>query len=254
MKVISLNTWGGRAGKTALLDFFTAHQDVDVFCLQEIWSAPYPHLEGSPAGGSPIDHTSIMTEGLQDISSVLKNHTAYFRPHHLDNYGLLILVKKHIQVIDEGDTFVYRHRGYVPEGDVGNHARNLQYITVATELGPRTILNFHGLWNGMGKGDSADRLSQSARIITKLESLKNPYVLCGDFNLKPDTESLKILEGVGLRNLIKEFNIASTRTKLYEKPEKFADYALVSEGIEVQEFKVLDDVVSDHSPLYLEFS
>ena len=37
MKVISLNTWGGRGGLDGLLDFFTRHRDVDVFCLQEVW-------------------------------------------------------------------------------------------------------------------------------------------------------------------------------------------------------------------------
>jgi len=78
-------------------------------------------------------------------------------------------------------------------------------------------------------------------------------VLCGDFNLLPDTESLKRLEGIGLRNLIKEYGITSTRTSFYDKPAKFADYALVSEGIEVKDFKILPDEVSDHSPMYLEF-
>jgi len=70
MKLISLNTWGGRAGKEKLLAFFTAHKNTDVFCLQEIWSAPYEHLEGSSAGGLSIDHSNIMTSGLQEISTL----------------------------------------------------------------------------------------------------------------------------------------------------------------------------------------
>jgi exonuclease III len=37
MKIVFLNTWGGRVGQP-LLEFFKNHQDVDVFCLQEVWS------------------------------------------------------------------------------------------------------------------------------------------------------------------------------------------------------------------------
>lgn len=254
MKLISLNTWGGRAGKDTLLAFFAAHTDVDVFCLQEIWSAPYEHLQGKAAGGVDIDHSDIMVYGLQEISGLLDGYTPYFKPHHLDNYGLLMLVKKELDVLAEGDVFVHKERGYVPEGDVGAHARNIQFVTVATKDGNRTIVNFHGLWNGKGKGDSDDRLVQSDRIATFLGTLKDPYVLCGDFNLLPDTQSLKRLEDVGLRNLIKEYNVTSTRTKFYTKPEKFADYMLASDGISVTNFTVLPDEVSDHSPLYLTFT
>lgn len=253
MKVISLNTWGGRAGKEKLLQFFKTHEDVDVFCLQEIWSAPYEHLQGHAAGGLDINHDDIMVYGMQEISATLSGHKAYFRPHHLENYGLMMLVKKGLDIVEEGDIFVYKERGYVPEGDVGFHARNVQYVTVVTAKGNRTVMNFHGLWNGGGKGDSEDRLAQSDRIIEFMRSVKNPYILYGDFNLSPDTRSLKKLEDFGLRNLINEYGITSTRTSYYTKEYKFADYALVSKDIEIKDFKILSDEVSDHAPMYLEF-
>ena len=37
MKVISLNCWGGKGGVEKLSEFFSRHQDIDVFCLQEAW-------------------------------------------------------------------------------------------------------------------------------------------------------------------------------------------------------------------------
>ena len=151
MKLISLNTWGGRAGKDKLLAFFAAHKDVNVFCLQEIWSAPYEYLEGRSAGGLSIDHSNIMVYGMQEISTMFENHTAYFKPHHLDNYGLMMLIKKDFDVISEGDVFVHKDRGHVPEGDIGFHARNVQFATIVTKNGNRSILNFHGLWNGKSK-------------------------------------------------------------------------------------------------------
>lgn len=252
MRIVSLNTWGGRAGKEGLLNFFKAQSDVDVFCLQEVWSAPYEDLEGHVAGGKKIDHSEIMVYGFQEIAEALPDHDAFFRPHLRENYGLSMLVKKSCAVIEEGEIFVHQYKGYEPEGDVGNHARNIQHITIAGDRELVTVINFHGLWNGQGKGDSEDRFLQSANIVSFLATLKNPHLICGDYNLRIDTESLKKLEDAGLRNLIREYGITSTRTSFYTKPEKHADYALVSQGINVHDFKVLPDEVSDQAPLYLE--
>ncbi len=254
MKLISLNIWGGRAGKEKLLSFFKDHSDIDIFCLQEVWSAPYGHLEGATIGGTITFNDDVMTEGKQEIAAALPEHEVFFHPHHLENYGLMMLVKKSFSVTDSGDVFVHKHRGYIPEGDVGNHARNIQYVTVNTSAGKRTIINFHGLWtNGTWKEDTYDRLVQSENIAAFLKDVGNPFILCGDFNLLPETESLKRLEDLGLRNLIKEYGITSTRTSYYTKEGKFADYALVSNGIDVKDFKILPDEVSDHSPMHLEF-
>ena len=62
-----------------------------------------------------------------------------------------------------------------------------------------------------------------------------------------------MLESAGLRNLVAEFGVTSTRTSLYTRPEPFADYVFVSDGIHVRDFRVLTDEVSDHAPLLLEF-
>ncbi len=253
MRIISLNTWGGRAGKEKLLEFFkTQAGTTDIFCLQEIWSAAYQHLDGHNAGGVVIKHEQVLTHGLQEISAILQNHTSFFRPHFMDNYGLLMFVSKNLTIVEEGEVFVYKEKGHIPKGDVGTHARNIQYVTVETAGCPITVINFHGLWNGKGKGDSPDRLEQSDRILEFTNKLKNPFVLCGDFNLLPNTESLRKFEDAGLRNLIKEFGVTSTRTSFYIKPEKFADYVFISDGTDIKDFKVLPDEVSDHAPLLAE--
>ncbi len=254
MKIITLNTWGGLAGKEKLLAFFEQYRNtIDVFCLQEIWAAPYPDLKGQKIAQRELDQENIMTQGKQEIASVLSHHYAYFRPHYFDHYGLLVFARKDIKFFDEGEVFVYKHKGYIPTGDVGNHARNIQYLTLGIDGKKITIINFHGLWNGKGKKDCTERIEQSQKIASFLRSLKGEIVFCGDFNLLPDTLSMAILEKCGLRNLIKECAITSTRTSFYEKPDKFADYILVSKGIVVKNFKVLPEEVSDHSPLLIEF-
>lgn len=253
MRIISLNIWGGKAGRGRLLEFFREYAEAtDIFCLQEVLSAAHPHIEGHLAGGVAIRNDQLMTRGLQDISMILLDHTPFFRSQFMDNYGLLMLVRKNVRVREEGEVFVHKHKGHVPDGDAGNHARNLQYVTVETTDGPITVMNFHGLWNGQGKGDSADRLEQSEKILKFTKKIQNPFILCGDFNLLPDTESLRKLESSGLRNLVKEFGITSTRTSFYTKPEKFADYVFISRGIDLKHFEVLPHEVSDHAPLLVE--
>ena len=194
-----------------------------------------------------------MVYAKQEIGALIGGHEVFFHPNHLDDYGLMTLVSKTLEVVNLGDVFVHRERGYVPKGNLGLHARNLQFVTVEGPSGPLSVVNFHGLWNGRGKGDSDERIAQSHRILEFLECRKEPFVFCGDFNLLPKTESLRMLESAGLRNLVAEFGVTSTRTSLYTRPEPFADYVFVSDGIRVRDFRVLADEVSDHAPLLLEF-
>lgn len=251
MKVISLNTWGGRAGKSELLSFFTAHAGTtDVFCLQEVWSEPQEHLEDHifPEGSH-----SIMVYGRQEISAALPDHKAFYRPHHLDKFGLLMLVKKKHVVVDEGEVPIYkRHEGDVVDGDVGNHARNMQYAVLKTKSGRLTVFNFHGLWNGRGKEDCPERLEQSEKILNFTKKVDNPFVIVGDFSVLPDTVSIKMFEDAGLRNLVKEHKVLSTRTSLYSKPGSVSDYVFASKGVTITGFNVLPDEVSDHAPLSVE--
>lgn len=256
MKIICLNIWGGRAGREKVLEFFDTHKDIDVFCLQEVWSGEYPELKNVVVAAKSFGYDLVMTEALQDISKVLIGHTAYFRPHYGDNYGLLVFVKNTLELIEEGEIFVYKEKGYVFEGDPGNHACNLQYVKIQKGEKAYTILNFHGLWTGTGKGDSPDRIVQSEKIISFIQA-NDPtrFVLCGDFNLSPDTESIKMIaDGLGAHNLIAEHGITSTRTSLYPstRENRFADYVFTGSAILVKDFKVLPDEVSDHAPLYVE--
>ncbi len=238
MKILSLNTWGGRPHKEAQLDFFKNQSDIDIFCLQEIWGDPYESHVSKKTGGVVINRSEIWTTGLDDLSSLFSNHASLFHPHFGDKYGLLMFVNKKFEILDSGELFVYKEKGWTHEEDGGNHARNIQWAKLKTTQGTRVVINFHGLWNGQGKGDSEDRLRQSENIINFIKSQSDPVIFCGDFNLRPDTESIKKFEDFGLRNLIKEYGITSTRTSFYTKPEKFADYAISMADV-IPEFGII---------------
>jgi endonuclease/exonuclease/phosphatase family metal-dependent hydrolase len=243
MKLITLNVWGGRITEP-LYEFLRKNSgEIDIFCLQEIYNnAPDPMTDN--------ERDPILTL-FSDIQELLLGYDAYFRAVIGEVYGIGIFIKKEIEVSEEGDMLIHHNPYYTGRG--GNHSRNLQWAKFAKNTKEYAMVNIHGLWNGQGKSDSEDRLNQSKKILEFIKTLSHDFVLCGDFNLLPETESIRMIEESGLRNLIKEFNITSTRTSFYEKPLKFADYIFTSKGIKVKDFKVLQDEVSDHSPLYLEF-
>jgi len=258
MKLITLNTWGARAGHKEFLEFIENNKEIELFCFQEIWNVNNENMDDvkyllndAIVGGVVLQN--MMTNLYKTLEILMSSYKGYFRPHYGTHYGLAMFVKNNLNLKQEGDVFVYKTREFIPTGDAGNHARNIQYMSIETPNGTRTIINFHGIWNGKGKTDTEDRLLQSDNIVMFLKTLTNPFVLCGDFNLLPDTESLKKFELFGLRNLIKENSITSTRTSLYKKEHRMADYVFVSEGIKVNDFKVLPDEVSDHSPIFLDF-
>lgn len=242
MKLITLNTWGGKI-KEPFISFLKAHQDADIFCFQEIFHDAAEKTRG--------DFGDAHFDLYNEMKSLLPEMTGYFCPTVEDYYGIATFVRKGLTVQASGDITIYENPEY--EGGA-NHSRKALWVELDWGGKTLSILNVHGLWNGKGKTDTPERIEQSKRIRNFMDSVKGGQIICGDFNLLPETESLSILEE-GMQNLVKEFNVTSTRTSLYARAEtsgKFADYIFVSPDIKVVEFKVLPDEVSDHSPLHLE--
>lgn len=241
MKLMTLNIWGGHVRKP-LLEFIQSQRDVDIFCFQEVYHNA-PHKISS-------EDRQVSLNVFAELQSLLSEHVGYFRPVVENIYGLGTFIKKNIQVLREGEITIHHNPNYVGRGPT--HSRNLQWLEFESNQQRYSILNVHGLWNGMGKTDCPERIKQSERIVRFMETLKSPMILCGDLNLKPDTLSLQMLEK-NMTNLVKTYRIASTRTSFYSKPERFADYILISPEIVPAKFEVLKEEVSDHAPLLLDF-
>lgn len=254
MRLISLNAWCGRALHPLITFLKKAAPTTDIFCLQEIL-----HTEAAITEARHPDEY-VCADLFPRIVKVLPDFQGHFAAFE-DNparMSLATFVRRSVSVKSIGDFVVYRPEQPVEHGSAVISSRKLQHLTV--DLGGRdcVIANCHGIWTPDGKCDNPERLQQS-RIITEwLAKFAGPKVLCGDFNLDCDTESLAILERQ-MTNLIKSHGITSTRTPLYreyDKPDytKYADYAFVSPDVKVEKFEVLPDLASDHAALRLEFS
>lgn len=241
MKLITLNTWGGRV-RAPFINFIKNNQDVDIFCFQELYNnATHEFVR---------IYGDVVKNLFTELQTLLPHHQSFFRPVIDDAYGIGIFIKNEIKILKEGETTIHHAPNYPGHG--GAHSRNMQWAKCTHKKNNFTIFNVHGLWNGQGKTDSPERIVQSEKIRTFMDTLDGPKILCGDFNLLPVTKSLAILS-TGMTDLIKTHNITSTRTNFYTKKEKFADYVFTSSDIQVKNFQVLPDEVSDHAPLLLEF-
>jgi exonuclease III len=259
MKLICLNTWGGKL-YNPLINFIKKHsKDTDFFCFQEVFKT-----------SSNVKLREERRINLYyELSKVLINHKGHFVPV-LYNYilfssykvihtsfnlshGLSIFVKKDLIIDSAGDFFVYGDGNSFNPKNLNTIPRKLQYITFTNGVKKFTICNLHGIWLKEDKGDSSSRLEQSKKIQQFLDKQKGEKILCGDFNLNINTKSIKILEE-DMKNLIKEYKIPTTRNKYFPGDEKFADYVFVSPGVKVTSFMVPDIEVSDHLPLILKFN
>ena len=113
----------------------------------------------------------------------------------------------------------------------------------------------HGLRDLRGKGDTPERAGQARRFLNLAEGVTAPgdiRVLCGDFNVEPDSETLDILRQTGLVELVTSRGFTGTRSSHYPKAGRYADYMLVDPEQAVSGFDVVTDPeVSDHCPLVL---
>ncbi|MDF2964702.1 MAG: hypothetical protein K0Q51_90 [Rickettsiaceae bacterium] len=240
LKIINLNIWGGIV-RAPLLAFIEMSRDVDIFCLQEVY-------RDAPQKISTDEH-EVSLNIFSEINTLLPNHEGYFRSLVGESFGMAIFISKEIKVLGEGEVDIYHNPTYKGRGPT--HSRKLQWMKIDLNEKLYTVLNIHGLWNGQGKTDSPERILQSNIIRAFMDGLDTPIILCGDLNLRPDTESMRIIEK-DMENLVTIHNIKSTRTSYYDKPERFADYILTSPSIKVLNFVVLPDEVSDHSIMLLE--
>lgn len=245
MKLITLNIWGGKIFEP-LMDFFKKHaEDTDIFCLQEVFNNP-PNIK------SQMQTWDAKEDIYKDITEVLKGFDGQMAPRQDGQESLCMFVKKDLSVQEIAEQFVYRWKNAAEGDDDSTIGINVQYVKFSKNKKDFMVCNLHGHWTPDPKGDNPARLAQSQNIKKLLDGFKGAKILCGDFNVNPDTKSMKILE-TSTRNLVKEHNITNTRSRLYKKGNRLDDYILASPEIKVKKFEAIQDVVSDHLPLMLEF-
>jgi endonuclease/exonuclease/phosphatase family metal-dependent hydrolase len=258
LRIVSLNTWGGQAIRP-LLDFVREHAPAaDLFCFQEVLNA------SEPIGLACGFRTTLLIElaaALPDFDAAFDPIVTWDQPSDdgpatTIPFGLATFVRR------TRDVGVRRAAHVIDHLDTLDAVPGLHGITrwlqlTELRLPGRSLLvgNYHGIARPGTKLDNEERIEQSLAIRRTLDAHTGPKILVGDFNLLPETESVRILES-GLRNLVIERQIPTTRSRLNPywgtpREQPHADYAFVSPGLQVTEFQVPDVLISDHLPMIL---
>jgi endonuclease/exonuclease/phosphatase family metal-dependent hydrolase len=265
VRIICLNGWGGKL-HDALADY-VRRAEPDILCLQEVVHTP-------ASGKDWLDYRDgahVLPQRanfFRDVAAALPDHVAIFCPAAqgdlwdgdravASQWGLATFVRRSYPVIGQIQAFV--HKSFSPAG-YGEHPRSRNAHAVRLHDFERnwsvSILHTHGLRDLAGKMDTPERLAQARKLADLTRAIVQPgdrVVLCGDFNVEPDSKTFGILAGVGLKDLVTGLGYTSTRTSHYSKPGRFADYMLVNEAVQVRRFDVVTaPEVSDHCPLLLE--
>jgi endonuclease/exonuclease/phosphatase (EEP) superfamily protein YafD len=224
MKILFLNACGEEM-QDALAPFIKEQSaDTDIFCFQEAFA--------------PVK--VICKNILAEYREISANKTA---PNG-DVFTQTTYLRKNIELID--------YKALLQEQPVCGLAiyTHIRYHDVDIHL-----CNIHGIPKPGDKLDNFGRLKQSSKLVSFFNDKCGIKIIGGDFNLLPNTRSVRLFEENGYRNLIEDYSIDTTRNCLswqhYPNKQYYADYVFVNQETNATQFAVPKNEISDHLPLIL---
>lgn len=241
MKLMTLNVWQGRLERVLLKHLETL--DIDIACMQE--AVDYPFKSGG------------LVSTYQTVGSSAKLDNQFFSPlmsmklgGSSISFGNVIYAN-----IPFSQTETQFTRGkYKDEFDFNvddYNVRAFQHALLEIEDKKLHILNHHGHHIDAHKLGDEETFRQATQLIDYIKQLDGAVILCGDFNLAPESESIRLIDGL-LTNLSVKYKLRTTRSSLTYKNE-VCDYIFVNENVIVKDFKMDETIISDHNALLLEF-
>ncbi|MBX3197515.1 MAG: endonuclease/exonuclease/phosphatase family protein [Labilithrix sp.] len=264
-RILSLNAGGGRVHRP-LVDYL-AGCGADLLCLQEMVHTPAARSDWLTYRGHGPD-LQQRANLHREVATLLPRHQARFAPaargelHDGDavawsQFGLSTLLDDRHAVLAEAIDFV--HGAFSADG-WGEHprARNAHVLRLRRDDSGAalTVCQLHGLREEAGKGDTPARIAQAHALVALIRRVwrgSEPLVVCGDLNVLPDSATFSILAELGLVDLVTTRGFTDTRTSLYTRPGRHADYMLATPDVAVSAFEVVTEPeVSDHRALLLD--
>lgn len=251
IKFLCLNLYDGGLLWENIIDFLEKEKP-DILALQE------------------VNHTqrSKLAHNHQTLANLAKFYPKYFyhfAPEFVysqDNHPIEIgnAIFSRFPIIDSAVRFFGIPYGEFPRDpadyDYSKHPKNMQICQLDINQQIYTLANLHGIW-GLDGGDNPARLAMSQIIVEEIKS-KPKVILAGDFNLKPNTQTIANIEQ-HLVNVFKDeldntFNLA--RKDLVNYPgyaTAVVDMVFTSSDIQIINHICPQVDVSDHLPLIMEF-
>lgn len=248
IKILALNIWGGELLGNVIN--FIRKEDPDIVLLQEVND-----------GENNLD---FKYKSLSIIREKLNFPFVSFRPLFLNvRSGIKIpngnAILSRFPIKTSSIIFFDIPFGEFKLEDKNTRRAENQFIPMgmlkaSIEIDRKgfNVYNIHGIWGFDGK-DNARRLEMSETIINEIKD-KDNVILAGDFNLNPNTETIKNIE-VYLQNVFRNSLISTFNMKHKNIPgyaTAVVDMVLVSKHFQIINHYMSNVDVSDHMPLVCE--
>lgn len=244
LKCISLNLWNGGILFERAVEFLQKER-ADIVFLQEVYN-----------GKSNLLDRRYRSFSL--LKNLLKYQYEHFSPAYYRTVGSKQVqqgnaIYTNFPIISTAEIFYdipYRQWNIHTVRDAVLCPRNLQHVILKIGKIHLDVFNVHGIWGLHGR-DTSKRLKMSKTIIKEIKD-KKYLILAGDFNMLPQSRSVKMirkyLHSVFDNELVTTFNMVrkSSRGNYGTSP---VDMMFVSKMINVVAHCCPQVDISDHLPL-----
>lgn len=245
MKLLQLNVWMGRLTRQIIP--LIEREKPDIITAQEVFDT---------------DGEIAFPDGTFNVASMMRQASGYeytyFSPTcdmqvagHEVRFGNAIFSKYpivHAETIFTAGEAVHD----MTEENFRMNVRNAQFVTVQIDDKEALVVNHHGYWESNPTGSPAS-VAAMQHVTDKLRTFDRiPTVIAGDMNVNPGTSAMRLFDGLA-EDLTATHGISSTLSVLGKVRDVACDHILVNDLVRVNGFRVLDDLVSDHQALVLEF-
>lgn len=248
IKLLQININAG-SYLSRIKEFITLNP-FDIITLQEL-AGPNTHCANIH---SSIDCFRELQKFLQNTHQGELAIADRFTSDPLSSYlGNAIFYRNDFELIKKNILWLYKTNASFPSSATSfeKEGRNLLHISLGINNRKISILTTHLAWGKKPIEHPYQRV-QNKKIFPYLQSLTEPFVLTGDFNIMPNQPTILELEQKG-RNLTKEFHIKNTldSTLHYNKelfpPGIAVDYIFTDPSFKIDTFRVLEENhISDH--------
>ncbi|MCR4324476.1 MAG: endonuclease/exonuclease/phosphatase family protein [Candidatus Curtissbacteria bacterium] len=251
LKFIQANIFMGKY-LDSLIDFIK-DEDPDIVTMQEVTACDFNLYEDKSAHIFDVIGEKTGLEGVFDPVMELAGKpdaefgNAVFSKYEVTKHKVLVL-KEFRPVTWEELEATEGRPGINPQ--VEKHAVDAIVDVGGTKI---HVVSWHGAWVSHAE-DSPESIRQAQIVADYLETLEDPFIVAGDLNVGPQTETIGLINKVA-NNLMMNSGVRQTTHPTVHKiaPRGYLiDYIFTSSHFKVKSLKVPEIIVSDHLPVVAE--
>lgn len=236
-----------------LIPYLTSH-DFDIIQLQELSGKDTVIGNINSQRDTFAELQTILQDKYYGELSISQRYTS-----SLDSYmGSGTFYKKSFSLVKKKEIILSLTHEYFPSDKTSYEevGRTLLHLIFAIKGKHISFLNTHFAW-GPNNIEKPHQTKQGEVLLNYLQTVKEPFVLTGDFNLTPKQPLMQKISKL-VRNLTEEHHLTNTldpenhRAKHLFPKGLAVDYIFTSNDLKVKNFAVINEGLSDHFGLTAE--